>query len=333
MNRKDETDEKHRLRDAVHRRGVVVATLLAALVAAVAIGAGAAAADGMTVSPDNATDHHPSQPGDSPGNASYVLAGVSDIDIDYVDGFEIRWEAGVASKCYRNDLREYGIDRGDTYDGTETDEDAIQYTDGTNRTEDRVYVQFYPRDAFVGETTYLDSGDELILSVENCVRNPPEAGWYRQTMMFNGTMEDGEYRETTLKSNYIWICECEDESEAREELGPPPNERTDAEATATPTPTSTPTPTATPGGNDDSGTPVTATATATETPTDTPTASGARTDTATPTGTATPTTTASGANDDGDDPRTPATGDGDGFGLAVGMGALLATLFARGRYR
>ena len=312
-----------RIRTRTRRLGSLVAAgaVLLALGLAVGVG-GAAAADGMTVEPDDPEDHRPGDGGEGRGNASYAIFGVSDIDIDYIDGFEVRWEEGVVSKCYNNDIRSYGIDRGDTQDGEGIDENGIQYTDRTSRTNDRVYVDFYPRDAFVGETTHLDPGDELVLAVEDCVRNPAEPGWYQQSLTFNGTMEDGEYRETTLESNYVWVCECEDEAEAREELGPPPSERSnggsneDTESTGTPTPetTTTPQPTATP----------TLTPTSSSEPDPTGTQTGtdaARTSTdAVQTETEAPEPT----NTESTQEATPATGDGDGFSALLAAVAALA---------
>lgn len=314
----DRSAESGRRRRRLRLCALTAAVLLLSVAVA---GAGVAAADGMTVVPDGPADHHPGDGGEGPGNASYALFGVSDTDIDYVDGFEIRWEDGVASKCYNNDLRTYGIDRGDSQEGEGIDEEAIQYTDRTSRTDDRVYVDFYPRNAFVGETTHLDTGDELVLGVENCVRNPAEPGWYRQTMVFNGTMEDGTYRETRLESNYVWVCECENEREAREQLGPPPSERDDAGSEATATPTPTPVATAEP--------------TATETQTETPTATADSTPTADQTATADSTPTGEAA-DTGDTepgdggPATPVADDGSGFGVAVAvLAAALVGLLAR----
>ena len=301
----------------LHRLGFLVAAGAVLLALALTVGVGGAAADGMTVEPDNPEDHQPGDGGEGRGNASYAIFGVSDVAIDYVDGFEIRWDEGVASKCYNNDIRAYGIDRGDTRDDEGIDENGIRYTDRTSRTDDQVYVDFYPRDAFVGETTHLDSGDELVLAVENCVRNPAEPGWYRQSLTFNGTTEDGEYRETTLESNYVWVCECEGEAEAREELGPPPSERPNGgsdegtESTGTPTPetTTTPQPTATPT--------LTPTSSSDPGPTGTDAARTSTDATRTETEAPEPTNTGSSAE------STPAAGDGDGFGVLLALAAAL----------
>lgn len=319
-------------RRTVGRVGASAVLAVALVGLLLAAGAGEAAADdGFTVEPDTAADHHPGEAGDGPGNASYAFFGVTNVTIDYVEGFEIRWEAGVASKCYRGDLRTYGIDRGDTFEDEGVDEEAIQYTDGTNRTDDRVYVQFYPRNGLVGETTNLDAGDELVLAAENCVRNPDSPGWYRLSIRFNGTMEDESHRETRLRSNYVWICECENESQARERLGPPPNEReaSAGDGPGTPTPDSTPdrTPTATRRSTDAEAATPTAERTATPTPPGTttdPTASTA----STPTGTDDPAATAAA---DGAGSPTGTAGDGPGFGALVAVIAALLTAIATRR--
>lgn len=255
--------------------------------------------------------------------------------------------------CKEDDIRAFGIDRGGTHSGLETDEQPpAQY-----KAFDGYYFEYE-----VDGTFDLSAGDEIVASVADCLYNPEEKGWYQgQAFLY----VDHNY-ELQSTSHYYWICDCENESEAREQLGPPPSETSSTPTptpteepvvtpteTATPTPDETPTETATPDETPEPTATETATptwpSTPAPTPTETATATATPADESTPTptqGTATtgaapeqtPTPTATSTdtpmNGAPADVRTDETDDvtpgmGPGFGglaalLAIATGALLA---------
>lgn len=231
--------------------------------------------------------------------------------------------------CRPDDIREFGIDRGGTHSGLETDEEpSTVYRDF-----DGSYFEIEVDGSFD-----LSSGDEAVASVSDCLYNPAEEGWY--TAQFFLYDKDDVMLQST--SHHYWICECEDEAEAREQLGPPPSENS---TTPTPTPTEepvvtdepTPEPTATAEPTPTELAPATATGTADpgdDSATPTETAQATDDDPAsTPTATGTATEAADEAEPVQTAEETETTpGSGPGFGLVVAVLALVAVaLLARRR--
>lgn len=263
------------------------------------------------------------------------------VNLETLEKMTATFEEGSWTECSPGDGEVWGIDRGNTLDGYEVDEDLQDNTKSFSAGEDVFQVEFYGEDD-LGASTYFDDRDEMV-SVAKCLDNPDKSGWYQITGSTTGVTEDGDRGTFESESHYFWICNCEDEDEARRELGPPPSE---PQSTATPTPT----PTATPGpGN---GTPANETASgdgeSAPSSTATPTATTATTDT-TVTRTPTPTATAAGGtgdqdgsvgaqagtpNEDWDEHvlETPTAAGGPGFGPAAALVAVLgAVLLLRRR--
>jgi len=297
------------------------------MVAGVAVGvavlafSGAAAAnhDGsgnFTVDLPDPEDH---EPGNRNASANFFIVNTEQFDV--LTDIEATYPEGVPSRCYNSDTRVFGIDRGNTYSGTGTDESAIPYAKDTDRTRHTVLMEFY-NESDVEPSINLDDGDQFVVSVETCVWHPQDPGWYQLSGSITGRTTGGQMESVSFDSHYFYICECDNENEARSELGPPPSERTPtatatptSTATATPTPTQTPTATATP------------TPTATPSTTSTPTATPSTTEELTPTdaATATRTSTATAEATDDQNPAevTRTVNDGPGFGLIVGLIALV----------
>jgi len=302
-------------------------------------------------------------PGATDVRYGQVVVAQAGIDFETLEEMRAVYDEGSWASCGADDGEEFGIDRGNTNDGYETDESLEEKTKTFSTGEDVFRVEFNGEDDF-GPSTYLDDGDAVI-SVAVCIDNPDEPGWYQIEGSMTGVTEDGERVTQGGQSHYFWICDCEDESEAREELGPPPSE---------------PEPTETPASSDDGGegtddTPEDDTETSTEGSTDTAedTRTEAEADTETETkteteteassdetgsastteadGTPEPTATVEsastmddeemasgegGESGDGSDSdaggdswddqrvRTPTPGSGAGFGAPLALGALLA---------
>lgn len=232
------------------------------------------------------------------------------------------------SACDETNVDEFGIDRDNDNNGTNTDESLEMqfrsFQDG------RFVAEFFDWDDLNGDPPYLAPEDAIVGSFGAgstggaCLNMTGEPGWYQTQGFVNGTIaeencteqgnsecqpENGTTVAITAKSNYVYICQCENESEAREELGPPPGEST---------PTATPTPT------DGSGTP---TSTETAVTGDTPTPTLERNDTVEPS----PETTEPTQTDPGGGGGFwPTEGTGAGFGIGIAFGGILgAALLAR----
>ena len=203
--------------------GVAVAVLLAVSVVAgasalgvVSAGHGEADAD-YTVEP--MSDRSPGATDVKYGQVVVAQAGV---DFETLEEMEAVYEEGSWSGCGADDGEVFGIDRGNTHDGYETDEGLEENTKTFSAGEDVFRIEFYGEDDF-GPSTHLEDGDAIV-SVAECIDNPDEPGWYQISGSSTGVTEDGEEVTVGGESHYFWICECEDEEEAREELGPPPSE-------------------------------------------------------------------------------------------------------------
>ena len=336
--------------------GVTVAVVVAVFVVAGASALGVVTADhgaeeaDYTVEP--MSDRSPGATNVKYGQIVVVEAG---IDFETLEQTTAIYEEGSWARCGPGDAEVFGIDRGNTHDGYETDEGLQENTKRFSAGEDRFETEFYGEDDF-GPSTHLNDGDAMV-SVAECIDNPDEPGWYQISGSSTGVTEDGERVTVGGESHYFWICDCEDEEEAREELGPPPSE---------PEPTATQTPEATEGDAGGDGAEATATATeetddaepetdADDTPdsggdSETPTATegDSAESEATADATATPTTpeaTEGDAGGDGADAteapapdrewgevvlETPSPGDGPGFGGPLALAALAAVgLFLR----
>lgn len=311
----------------------VVVTVLAVAFAAVAFsGVAAANHDGDGNLTVDLPDPEDNEPGNRNASANFFLLNTEQFDT--LRSIEAVYPDGVPSRCYNRDTRVFGIDRGNTYSGTRTDESAIPYASDTNRTRHTVYMEFYDSDS-TQPSVNLDDGDQFVISVETCIWNPDEPGWYQIHATISGRTPDGDMDSVSTSSHYFYICNCDSEEEARSELGPPPSESTPT-ATATPTPTPTPTttptatvtPTPTPTPEESTPSPTreattdqsTAEATAGRSTAE-PTADGSTTETEQSTVEATAETAAT----EDSTGETPASADGSGFGPLAGLAALLAT--------
>ncbi|MFQ3318112.1 MAG: PGF-CTERM protein [Natronomonas sp.] len=293
--------------------------------------------------PGVATASHDPEDGDftvepiddrTPGatNVKYgqVVVAQAGVDLKTLEESVAIYKEGSWSSCESSDSEVFGIDRGNTHDGYEVDEDLEDNTKSFSAGEDRFEVQFYDDDDF-GTSVGFNNSDAFI-SVAKCVDNPDEPGWYQISGSTTGVTESGERVTFGSDSHYFWICDCEDEQEAREKLGPPPSE-----------PEQTATPTATPEQSDteDESTTTTettqteSTAQADEDEAQTApeqTATAEPTDTETATATPEPTSTPTDASWERHVVQTPTPGDGDGFGGGVALLAIIGTaLIARRR--
>jgi hypothetical protein len=153
------------------------------------------------------------------GQIVVVQAGV---DFETLEESKAVYEEGSWASCGAGDAEVFGIDRGNTHDGYETDESLEENTKTFSAGEDVFRVEFYGEEDF-GPSTHLNNGDAVV-SVAQCIDNPDEPGWYQISGSMTGVTEDGERVTIGGESHYFWICDCEDEAEARETLGPPPSE-------------------------------------------------------------------------------------------------------------
>lgn len=268
----------------------------------------------------------------SPGaeNVRYgqTVVGTAGEDLETLTGTVAIYEAGDWRDCGPTSASVFGIDRGDTHDGYEVDEELTDNVKSFSAGEDRLETEYNGEDD-LGASTYFDDGDEFV-SVADCIDNPDTAGWYRIIGRTTGITPDGETVTFGGDSHYFWICECEDEAAARERLGPPPSE---PDPTATPervgTSTATPPDGATP--TDGTGAGVTTETDAVNDPAAAPThtattpadADGA-TATVAPSDTARGRTASTPEDWDAVVHRTPTSEDGAG----VGPIAVFAALFA-----
>ena len=178
-------------------------------------------------------------PGATDVKYGQVVVGQAGVDLETLESMEAVYEEGSWEGCGPGDSDVFGVDRGNTHDGYEVDEELEDNTKSFSAGEDVFRIEFYGEDDF-GPSTHLDDGDAVV-SVAKCIDNPDEPGWYQISGSTTGVTEDGEQVTVSGSSHYFWICDCEDEAEAREALGPPPS---DDQETETP---------ATPSGDDESG--------------------------------------------------------------------------------
>lgn len=220
-------------------------------------------------------------PGATEVRYGQTVVATAGIDLDPLTRTLVTYEAGSWVNCGADNPPEvFGIDRGNTHEGYEIDEELMDNVKSFSAGEDELETTYYDENDF-GASTHLDDGDQLV-SVTECINNPDEPGWYRIEGLTEGVNSPGEQVSYGGYSHYFWICNCENEAEAREQLGPPPSE-----------PEGTPTPSRTGAGDsgDTTGTPAgddggtttpdssdtTGTHTATRTPEPTPTPSPTRT--------------------------------------------------------
>lgn len=178
-------------------------------------------------------------PGATDVKYGQVVVGQAGVDLETLESMEAVYEEGSWAGCGPDDSDVFGVDRGNTHDGYEVDEELQDNTKSFSAGEDVFRIEFYGEDDF-GPSTHLDEGDAVV-SVAKCIDNPDEPGWYQISGSTTGVTEDGERVTVSGTSHYFWVCDCEDETEAREELGPPPSEDGGTETPATPS------------GDDDSG--------------------------------------------------------------------------------
>jgi len=268
-------------------------------------------------------------PGATDVRYGQTVVATAGVDLETLTKTLAIYEAGGWTGCGPTDASVFGVDRGNTYDGYETDEELTNNVRSFSSGEDRLETEYNGEDD-LGASTYLDDGDELV-SVADCIDNPDDPGWYRITGRTTGVTANGETVTYGGLSHYFWICDCANAAEARETLGPPPSEP--AETTATTTPTAAPEgETATPA-TEATGTATTARTNADRTPTpseaDESAPSGTRTDRSTRSRTPTATT---GSWDDAVY-RTPTRNAGGGFGHVAALSAVAAVAFVALRRR
>lgn len=278
----------------------------------------------------------------------------------------IVYRPGSSGGCETDDLDEFGIDRGNDWEGERRTDTEVVSSLKDSYTEFQVYdewrnkygeeygplidpkvnadnvnlektvVVWYNREDVAGDPPRVEHGDRFVAAQGECWVNPSEPGWYRWAAASQSEYENGTARMQTHPdfSHWFWICDCANESEAREVLGPPPHERSDEDTSQEDADQSTPTPTATPVPDDD-------TPTEAQDDTPTPTEASDNTPTATATEASGDTPTATEANDgagsDGaneiDGGSTPTAGGGPGFGPIVAITALVGSLLALRRRR
>lgn len=273
-------------------------------------------------------------PGATDVKYGQTVVGTAGVDLETLTKTVAIYDGGSWSGCGPTDASVFGIDRGNTHDGYETDEELTNNVKSFSAGEDRLETEYNGEDDF-GASTYFDDGDEFV-SVADCIDNPDAPGWYRITGRTKGVTAEGETVTYGGQSHYFWICDCEDEASARQRLGPPPSE-----PDATPTPARTRTGTGTDAGPTDA-TADTPDRSAAATPTGTGVArtptpdsdDGGRGTTSTRSPADTDSETATDAPDAWSDVvyRTPTRRGGDGFGPIVALTALVvAALLVRTR--
>ncbi len=178
------------------------------------------------------------QPGDETASYKHWAQGGDDFrgqGLEVLDQIEMVSEDLDFSDCDLEDAAAFGIDRGGDNQGTETDDSLAPHVQDFEFASDRMWMNIYDDDDFLGDPTHLDAEDQFIAHQLDCYTNPDEAGWYRMEGWANGTAYDGEFDEARLYSHYFWIGDFENEADAREALGPPPSEQDGTEETPTPT--------------------------------------------------------------------------------------------------
>lgn len=226
-------------RRAVFLVPLATAVVLSGIVGTFALGAGVVTAGhGATEADFTVEPMSDRSPGASDVKYGQIVVGQAGIDYRTLESMKAVYEEGSWANCGPSKSEVFGIDRGNTHDGYEIDEDLTDNTKTFSAGEDVFEVEFYGEDDF-GSTVHLNDGDAVV-SVASCIDNPDEPGWYQISGSTTGVTENGDRTTISGESHYFWICDCEDESEAREELGPPPSE---------PEPTETPDDPAT--GSDD----------------------------------------------------------------------------------
>ena len=339
------------VRRAVLLASLAVAVTLSGVAGAVALGTGVVTAGHGAPDADYTVEPMSDRsPGATDVKYGQIVVGQAGIDYRTLESMKAVYEEGSWAGCGPSQSEVFGIDRGNTHDGYEIDEDLTDNTKTFSAGEDVFEVEFNGEDDF-GSTVHLNDGDAVV-SVASCIDNPDEPGWYQISGSTTGVTDDGERKTISGESHYFWICDCEDEQEARERLGPPPSE---PEPTATPDEPTTESGDGSDGESDqtqdgdqedastDEG--------STEPGTGDQTADGAASTAEAGADTATPAaTTASGSGSDGGSSagsqsapgadeaswqdhrvQTPTPGTGDGFGGLVALAAFagVAMLFYR----
>lgn len=161
-----------------------------------------------------------------------TVVGTAGVDLETLTRTLAIYEEGSWSDCGPTSASVFGIDRGDTHDGYEIDEELTNNVKRFSAGEDRLETE-YNGENDIGASTYLNDGDEFV-SVADCIDNPDQPGWYQIAGRTTGVTADDEEVTFGGRSHYFWICDCADEAAAREQLGSPPSE-----PDATPTPVST----------------------------------------------------------------------------------------------
>ncbi len=308
---------------------------------------------GFTIEAVSPSDHYPGDINEENASLRYFSAGEDAFrENDAEEGIWFNQILVTAdwidyTACDTDNTAAFGIDRGNNNEGTQIDEDLVQYQRRSVFKDDGIDIFFYNWEDFAGNPPYMAPEDAIVSEQgENsnagaCLTMTNEPGWYQIHAFFNGTIANEDCTESSndncepenkervgghLYTNYFYVCECDNEDEAYEALGPPPNEG--PEPTETPESTPTPEATETPAGDDSEATPA---ATETPEPADTPAETA---------GPAEPTATgnegegddgnaaaeqAAAGGDDGGAGGTPTPGDAPGFGPIAALIALLAS--------
>ncbi|PSQ13770.1 hypothetical protein BRD02_12155 [Halobacteriales archaeon QS_8_69_73] len=121
------------------------------------------------------------------------------------------YEAGSRARCDA-DGEIFGVDRGATRGGYETDETLQNNINSIPSGENGLVVEFdFDGDGDIGASTYLDDGDEVV-SVTGRIDDSDEPGWYQVTATTGGVTADGE--EATFRSIFHYFCTCDCEGKA-----------------------------------------------------------------------------------------------------------------------
>ena len=118
-------------------------------------------------------------PGATEVRYGMVVVGAAGIDLETLERTRAVYEAGSWARCEPGDADVFGIDRGNTNDGYETDESLQENVKTFSAGEDDL-----------GPSTYLDDGDALV-SVAECPDSPDEPGWHQMVGETTGVTPEG----------------------------------------------------------------------------------------------------------------------------------------------
>lgn len=189
-----------------------------------------------------------------------IIYTVPEDDPLWLDTTEVYYP--MINDCEVTDLDEFGIDRGNDYEGERRTDDEVvsslkdSYSEfgkkdefeeefgdyareldgeGLSTAEDyevmKTTVEWYDREDPQGDPLDVYHGDRFVTAQNSCWSNPENPGWYRAAYNSVAEYENGTQvsRDHPDFTHWFWVCDCEDEEEAREVLGPPPSESSETE--------------------------------------------------------------------------------------------------------